>query len=373
MLLGGCVSACALAAPAASAPTGGAFATQPAAISDVSCVAGCASVSAAQPGSVLRVRGTNMRDVGSVVFLGGGGHTDNAVADVMRARVKSVDVTVPASASTGRLRAVNADGSRSAPSRAVVSIVRQAVGSAALEVRVLARRVFADAARPAQIDLLARQPMSVVVALVRVADGAVVIGFPVGALVPGVVRSVTWDGKVAGVTQPAGRYDFRVFNEVSGAQAAQAPAPLGAGSFDLVDHKFPVRGKHDFGDAQAAFGAGRNGHIHQGQDVFAACGTPLVAARGGVVKVNDTHALAGNYLVVDGEGVDLDYAYMHLRGPSPLPVGARVMTGDAIGEVGDTGDASACHLHFELWAGPWQGGGAPTDPLPALQAWDSYS
>ena len=31
------------------------------------------------------------------------------------------------------------------------------------------------------------------------------------------------------------------------------------------------------------FGAARRGHVHQGQDVFARCGTPLVAARGGKV------------------------------------------------------------------------------------------
>jgi murein DD-endopeptidase MepM/ murein hydrolase activator NlpD len=202
------------------------------------------------------------------------------------------------------------------------------------------------------------------------------MGFSVGGLVPGVVRSVLWDGKVAGVMQPAGRYEFRVFPAPAAAQAAQAappPAPVAAGSFDLVDHKFPVRGKHDFGGIQAAFGAARDGHVHQGQDVFAACGTPLVAARGGVVKVNAQEALAGNYLVIDGDGTKLDYAYMHMRAPSPLPVGARVFTGQLIGYVGDTGDAVGCHLHLEIWNGPWHAGGAPMDPLPSLQVWDSYS
>jgi murein DD-endopeptidase MepM/ murein hydrolase activator NlpD len=216
--------------------------------------------------------------------------------------------------------------------------------------------------------------MAVAVALVRLSDGAIVQGWPLGLLTPGVVTTVTWDGTVAGTSQPVGRYEFRVFNQGTGAQAAQTPAPLAIGSFDLVDHKFPVRGKHTFGTGIAAFGAGRNGHSHQGQDVFAACGTPLVAARGGVVKLNQNEANAGNYLVIDGAGTDVDYVYMHLAERSPLKKGAIVMTGQSIGLVGDTGDAVGCHLHFEMWGKPgWYTGGTPMDPLPSLRAWDLYS
>ena len=48
------------------------------------------------------------------------------------------------------------------------------------------------------------------------------------------------------------------------------------------------------------------------------------------------------------------------------------MTGQSIGDVGMTGDATACHLHFEMWGGPgWYTGGAPIDPLPFLKAWDA--
>jgi len=189
-----------------------------------------------------------------------------------------------------------------------------------------------------------------------------------------VLRSVTWDGTIAGVAQPVGRYEFRVFTQVAGAQAAQAVTPLATGAFDLVDHKFPVRGKHAFGTGIAAFGADRGGRSHQGQDVFASCGTPLVAARGGVVKLNQNEADAGNYLVIDGAGTDVDYAYMHLREPSPLKKGAKVLTGQVIGAVGQTGAASGCHLHFEMWSAPgWYTGGKAIDPGPALKLWDAYS
>jgi murein DD-endopeptidase MepM/ murein hydrolase activator NlpD len=239
----------------------------------------------------------------------------------------------------------------------------------------LGRRFSSAAPRPAQIDLLARNPMSVSVALVRLIDGVPVMGWPV-ALAPGVVSSIAWDGRVGGLAQPPGSYEFRVYESApaAAAVAAAAPATLATGSFDLVDHKFPVRGAHTYGEGEAAFGASRDGHTHQGHDVFAKCGTPLVAARGGIVKLNRFQSAAGNYLVIDGEGTDIDYVYMHLQAPSPIPKGARVFTGQAIGNVGDTGDARGCHLHFEVWTGPgWSTGGAPVDPLPFLKAWDAYS
>jgi murein DD-endopeptidase MepM/ murein hydrolase activator NlpD len=109
-------------------------------------------------------------------------------------------------------------------------------------------------------------------------------------------------------------------------------------------------------------------------DVFARCGAPLVAARGGTVKIVKFHARAGNYLVIDEAGSGVDSVYMHLRDPALPAKGDRVHTGDPIGYVGDTGRASGCHLHFELWSAPgWYTGGSPFDPLPALKDWDAFS
>jgi murein DD-endopeptidase MepM/ murein hydrolase activator NlpD len=373
-MLGGSVT---LAAPAAAQSTGGAMATEPtkvAVIAEVACVVRCASLDAVAPGALLRLRGTTMKSIDKVVFLGARGAADDVVAPALRARVKSVDVLVPEQAASGPLMAINRDGGQSLASRAAVSVQRAKTAGESLEVRVVGKRVFVGAERQARVDLLARQAVAVAVALVRLSDGVVVQDWPLGTLVPGVVRSVTWDGTIADVSQPIGRYEFRVYNQATGAQAAQAPAPLAVGSFDLVDHKFPVRGKHAYGTGMAAFGAGRNGHTHQGQDVFAECGTPLVAARGGIVKLNQVEANAGNYIVIDGAGTDVDYVYMHLAERSPLKRGALVMTGESIGLVGDTGDAVGCHLHFEMWGKPgWYTGGTPFDPLPFLKAWDAYS
>jgi murein DD-endopeptidase MepM/ murein hydrolase activator NlpD len=128
---------------------------------------------------------------------------------------------------------------------------------------------------------------------------------------------------------------------------------------------FPIVGTHEIGMSVAQRFGGPRGH--QGQDVFATCGTPLVAAHGGTVQHNDFEGRAGNYLVIqlpDGTSE----AYMHMQEPSPLAAGTPVAAGQPIGFVGDTGDAEGCHLHFELWTAPgWYEGGEPVDPLPLLQ------
>jgi hypothetical protein len=136
---------------------------------------------------------------------------------------------------------------------------------------------------------------------------------------------------------------------------------------------FPVRGPHDSGGAGARFGAGRDGHIHQGQDVMAACGTKMVSAVAGKVQYRGYQGSAGNYAVIDTKGSAVDLVYMHLQKPALVAPGTWVGAGQKIGLVGATGNAEGCHLHFEYWRGDWYGGGEPVDPLPYLKAWDKVS
>ena len=78
--------------------------------------------------------------------------------------------------------------------------------------------------------------------------------------------------------------------------------------------------------------------------------------------------------MIDGKGTDRDYVYMHMRRAPLVSTGQRVFTGQSIGEVGETGRARGCHLHFELWDGPgWYQGGRPVDPLPEVRQWDANS
>jgi murein DD-endopeptidase MepM/ murein hydrolase activator NlpD len=133
---------------------------------------------------------------------------------------------------------------------------------------------------------------------------------------------------------------------------------------------FPVRGPHTYGDG---FGAQRSGHKHQGQDILAACGLPIVSAVAGRVQYRAYQSAAGNYAVIDSAGSNVDMAYMHMVKPAIVQQGQAVAAGQQIGNVGQTGDATGCHLHFEYWVGDWWGGGAPIDPLPYLKQWDKTS
>jgi len=131
---------------------------------------------------------------------------------------------------------------------------------------------------------------------------------------------------------------------------------------------FPVDGPVDFGSSGARFGAGRNGHTHQGQDIIAACGLPILNVRRATVAYNAYDGNAGNYVVMKNKGSNTSFAYMHLVKPSKLKIGHTYDAGRKIGRVGETGDAVGCHLHFEYWVGPWQTGGRPIDPLPFLKS-----
>jgi murein DD-endopeptidase MepM/ murein hydrolase activator NlpD len=141
-----------------------------------------------------------------------------------------------------------------------------------------------------------------------------------------------------------------------------APAPSGK-------QFFPVPGPHTFGDG---FGADRGGRSHQGVDIFADCGESAVSVMNGRVVFSGFQGSAGNYMVIRNKKLKRDYVYMHLRKPG-LPKGTKVTGGQWVAGVGDTGNASGCHLHFEIWKGKWWRGGRPIDPMASLQAWDVYS
>jgi murein DD-endopeptidase MepM/ murein hydrolase activator NlpD len=159
---------------------------------------------------------------------------------------------------------------------------------------------------------------------------------------------------------------------VSAPGVAQGMIDIGAAEVPGPVRVFPIDGPHDLGRSPTnGFGGGRG---HSGQDMFAKCGTPVVAAQGGKVRKAGSHPVGGNFIVLTEERTGLDAVYMHLAHRPRVRAGARVETDERIGSVGDTGNAWGCHLHFELWTAPgWYAGGEAFDPLSRLERWDAQS
>jgi murein DD-endopeptidase MepM/ murein hydrolase activator NlpD len=146
--------------------------------------------------------------------------------------------------------------------------------------------------------------------------------------------------------------------------APQPPAGVGAGVF-------PVAGPWTWSGEDGRFGAARKSHRHEGQDILAAEGTPVVSPLPGTVAFVDHQAGgAGWYVVIDADdGRSMFFA--HCQADSiPVQRGQRVAAGQQVCRVGQTGSATGPHLHFELWEGGWRDrGGRPVDPRPQLEAW----
>jgi murein DD-endopeptidase MepM/ murein hydrolase activator NlpD len=191
----------------------------------------------------------------------------------------------------------------------------------------------------------------------------------------GSTQSVLLTGREQGIL-PQGRYRLRISaRDRRGRALRRLPRVSADAALSFFHYRFPLVGAFSFGGPDARFGAPRVGHIHQGQDVIAAEGTPIVAPRGGLIEVVAYQAGgAGYYVVLHGAAEDRHYVFMHLAaGSTRVRVGQRIRTGQRIGDVGATGDATGPHLHFEVWVGGWFSGGHAIDPLSLLQRWASWS
>ncbi len=147
---------------------------------------------------------------------------------------------------------------------------------------------------------------------------------------------------------------------------------------------FPVQAPVSYTDT---FGACRSlngnpcGRAHQGQDVFADKGSPVVAAHDGIVTSAGWSALGGHTITLQHESGWYSL-YVHLNNDSPgtddgvgtpWPAGIRsgvfVRAGDVIAWSGDSGNAeeSLPHLHFEIHQ-PRAAGGAAVNAYPLLRS-----
>ncbi len=136
--------------------------------------------------------------------------------------------------------------------------------------------------------------------------------------------------------------------------------------------RFPidVEGEIDYGEAGARFGNNRGGRAHQGQDIFAAAGTPLVAAsEAEVIEAGGGHGDGrGNHVALYDERRDRTYVYFHMSAAPRLEMGETVVAGRRVGSVGCTGSCSGDHLHLEIRRGEGTDGEA-VDPLEVMRGW----
>lgn len=146
----------------------------------------------------------------------------------------------------------------------------------------------------------------------------------------------------------------------AGAAGAAASPTIPGGS-----HVFPLAGPSTFSDDWLAARPG--GRYHEGIDLFAARGTPVLAVADGSLYRVGYSGISGNRLWLrDDAGTTFFYAHLDAYAPAARE-GASVKKGTVLGYNGDTGDAKGTspHVHFEIHPG----GGGPVRPYPIVSAW----
>ena len=104
--------------------------------------------------------------------------------------------------------------------------------------------------------------------------------------------------------------------------------------------------------------------LHAGVDIGAACDDPIYAAQAGTVTATGFGVGYGNNgtIVIDhGGGVQTVYLHEYASGIL-VHDGDKVTAGQQIGRVGASGDATGCHLHFQVMVN-----GSPIDPVPFMK------
>lgn len=353
---------CVVASPGDSAAAGGAR------VKALTCLNRCGGPRLVARSGEVKLTGRGLGGTVEVRFSGDAGPVSATPAKV---GARAVQVVVPAAARSGRVRAVDGQGAVSASPRRLRVVPRRRVP------RPGSFELTGSTERPNPGFLLAAHPLSLRyrfqsdrriglrIVVVRRKTDAIVAGWVEHRVSPFGRHHRSWNGlRRDGTPAPDGDYQFRV-----GKRGGYLHP---AGTFGFHGHYFPVQGPHWDRGYWGQFGVPRSGgRTHEGYDVMAHCGTPLVAVRAGRVERRGySPDLYGNYVQIDGVGEHRDYFYAHLRAPAKVALGARVRTGQSLGAVGETGNARSvgCHLHLEIHVH-----GHPIDPKPDLTRWDRWS
>lgn len=343
---------------------GGVGTPSPPTAKDVRCLERCLDVRTVTETGIAEISG---RDLGSVVEVRLPGPEGKLKIEPRKVKNGYVQFKVPKGAATGKPVVRDAYGSKArSPQRVEVKPADrlEEVGDFAVRrAEATPAKSFYDGKKRSRVDYLfeADAPTDIRIDILKGKQRKLVDSIVERDREPFELNTATWDGlRESGKVAPNGKYKYEV-SPLSGGDQERA-------KFRYYDHRFPLQGKHSYGDG---LGAGRG---HQGQDVFAKCGSKVYAARGGRVQVKASHSAAGYYLVIDGRKTGVDYVYMHLEKRGRPKEGTKVRTGEVIGYESDTGRASGCHLHFEMWSAPgWYEGGRVLNPTKHLKRWDKWS
>lgn len=212
-------------------------------------------------GQEFVVRGTNLDGARHVVFRGAPGRRDDVRAGISRGNADYAVGTVPADARSGPLALLGAR-------RAALAVARK------IHVRNPPRAARETTNPPTfylhgrrqpgfSFDVTGQEPVRV--ELLNEDSGEIVRTWTAQAE-PG-PASVRWAGTTGTDLAPTGRYRFRVAGSSSAATAATDT------SFFYADHVFPIRGRHNLGYGPTNSFGGGGRRTHNGQDMFARCGS----------------------------------------------------------------------------------------------------
>jgi murein DD-endopeptidase MepM/ murein hydrolase activator NlpD len=193
-------------------------------------------------------------------------------------------------------------------------------------------------------------------------------------------------GTAPGADQPSPSWVAAtpVSPQATGAAPSRSPSPsakpkatpTATASARSLTYVFPVIGRSTYGHSH---------HDYPATDIITACGNRFVAVADGTIlavrrvdtwkpSVNAGATRGGlSVSLLGDDGVRYYGSHLSSIGPA-IRAGARVRAGETLGRTGDTGDASACHLHFGISppcarVGDWWIQRGTIYPWPYLDAW----